>query len=292
MTQLCVIPTCRIRGRHLGDCDDEQCAGCLPRVAHDGLTCDACTSRARGQLAAIVHLGPDARLVAAGLVRRGRGSSSGKPGSQSPLNDGATDALDAVQNTLTTLARTIADVRGLHVLDARGRDPIVVTARWLGNQLDWLRHAMDSHEPRAISAYAEIGDCAGRMRGLVNGPTPGRYAGPCGYVDEDDRLCAEDVEAKYGAEVAVCKACGSEYDVEQRQAWMRGEIEDQLARPVTIAGVLLQLGFPIGYSTIAAYAAKGLIIAKGHDEQGKPRYRIGDVLATRIKAADKTSRRR
>lgn len=114
MTALCVIPGCRIRGRHAPGCDDEQCAGCLPRTADDGNVCQPDRDRIADRLDAIAQLAPDARLVAAGLVRRGSGSGgSGKPGSRSPLNDGATDALDEVTNTLTTWARHIAAERGI-----------------------------------------------------------------------------------------------------------------------------------------------------------------------------------
>lgn len=113
MNQLCVIPTCRLRGRHLPACQDESCGGCLPRVADEGLTCDVCLGRTRDRLAAIAQLAPDARLVAMGQVKRGSGGASGKPGSQSPGDDGAMDALAEVQNTLATWVRHICEERGL-----------------------------------------------------------------------------------------------------------------------------------------------------------------------------------
>ncbi len=113
MTALCVLG-CRIRGRHLPTCETpDDCGGCLPRTADDGLSCQPCLDRVRERLEAIAELAPDARLVAAGLVRRGGGGGSGKPGSRPPLNDGATDALDEITNTLTTWARHVASERGV-----------------------------------------------------------------------------------------------------------------------------------------------------------------------------------
>ncbi len=116
MNALCILG-CRIRNRHLPGCetpdDPQQCGGCLPRQADDGLCCTPCLDRVRERLDAIAELAPDARLVAAGLVRRGSGGGSGKPGSRPPLNDGATDALDEITNTLTTWARHIAETRGV-----------------------------------------------------------------------------------------------------------------------------------------------------------------------------------
>lgn len=114
--QLCVVDGCRILGQHQPGCetrDTDDCRGCLPRVAHEGHTCDPCLARTRDKLAAIITLADDARAVARGEVRRGAGGTSGKPGSRPPLNDGATDSLAEVQNLLTTIARDIAETRGV-----------------------------------------------------------------------------------------------------------------------------------------------------------------------------------
>lgn len=123
MTALCAIAGCRVRDRHRPGCDGEHCGGCLPRTTDDGYACDHCTARTRDRLAAIAAHAPDARLTAFGLVRRGAVSSGGnKPGSRPPLNDGVMDALDEVQMTLTTLARDIAEMRGLEIPGlARGK---------------------------------------------------------------------------------------------------------------------------------------------------------------------------
>jgi hypothetical protein len=88
------------------------------RLTQDGYACSGCTSRAAGHLAAIIDLTDDARAVARGEVRRGGGGAGGKPGSRPPLNDGATDVVHEVQNMITTLAREIAETRGLKI----GRD--------------------------------------------------------------------------------------------------------------------------------------------------------------------------
>jgi hypothetical protein len=108
---LCAIPGCRQRNRHLPTCTDD-CLGCLPRLAEDGIVCEQHVRWAAESLAEIIALTDDARAVAAGLVRHGSGGG-GKPGSRSPGNDDAMDAINAVSNALTTMARAIADERGL-----------------------------------------------------------------------------------------------------------------------------------------------------------------------------------
>jgi len=110
---LCQIPGCAIRGRHLPGCDVDDCRGCLPRLATEGLICDACMARPERWLAEIIEFTPDAWAVARGEVRRGHGGTGGKPGSRSPANDDALDVMDAIQNALTTMAREIAEERGL-----------------------------------------------------------------------------------------------------------------------------------------------------------------------------------
>jgi hypothetical protein len=103
------------------------CAIC-GRPTLDGYACSGCTGRAAGHLAAIIELADDARAVARGEVRRGDGgSSAGKPGSRPPLNDGATDVVHAVQNALTTMAREIAETRGLKIGRDGGPSPLRAT---------------------------------------------------------------------------------------------------------------------------------------------------------------------
>jgi hypothetical protein len=190
---------------------DPICVVCEKRPTPDGYACAGCAARAHDKLEQIIDLAPDARLVAAGLVRRGGGSGSNKPGSRPPLNDGATDTVDEVQNSLTTLARDIATVRGLTVPYSAGRDPIVVAARWLGGQVEWLRHAADETEPRAVAAYGEIADCAGRLRGVVNGPGEQKFLGPCGAVLAATAIpCPDECSCRpetHTAQRAACAAC-------------------------------------------------------------------------------------
>ena len=198
------------------------CACCEKRPTPDGYACTGCTTRAAGHLAAIIELAPDARLVAAGLVRRGGGGSHGKPGSRPPLNDGATDALDEVQNALTTLARDIAETRGPQSVSKRSKwrtqpDPLVSAAKALAGQLEWLRHALDDQEPYAVRAFAEIAHSAGRMRGLLDGPGDRKFFGPCGSTitwdeagEEVERAepCTGDVHGHPDAQKATCRECG------------------------------------------------------------------------------------
>lgn len=139
---LCQIPNCRQRNRHLPTCTDD-CLGCLPRLAEDGIVCDQHVRWAAESLAEIIALTDDARAVAAGLVRHGSGGG-GKPGSRSPGNDDAMDVINAVSNALTTMARAIADERGL-TFGTEGRSARPV-APWSGeNRSGVVPVGVDAH---------------------------------------------------------------------------------------------------------------------------------------------------
>jgi hypothetical protein len=261
---------------------DSLCAIC-GRPTPDGEVCQAEADRADGKLQDITELAPDARLVAAGLVRRGGGSGSNKPGSRPPLNDSATDALDEVQSTLTTLARRIAEDRGLDVPRSGRNDPIVTAARWLRGQVEWLRHAVDGTEPYAVAAFDEIGHCAGRLRGLVNGPGEQKYLGPCGAeieVSEHEwegvvvtEVCEGDVHAYRGARVGRCRTCGAEVATSEREAWLDGQVRSQAFRASQIAEA-----YGVSVKTIRTWAARGQITEHGRDRDDRPLYNVGEVL--------------
>lgn len=286
------------------------CIRCGAAVTDTAYACTSCTAKARGWLAEIADLAPDAWEVAHGMTRRGEGGGANKPGSRPPLDFATLERLDDIQNRLVGWVRHVAAERGIEVPAAAGADPVVVAAHWLTGQLDWLRHRAEVGE-----ALDDMATAARRVAGITSGRHPGRYAGPCSALVDDPsvpcpvdcdchlgphhacsepggcgssgcgrRQCGQDVTARPGAKYGRCKACGAEYDVDEQQAWMRGEIEGYLARPVEIAGMLLRLGFPIGYSTIAAYVAKRQLVAHGNDEQGRPLYLIGDVINLRMGA--------
>jgi hypothetical protein len=294
---------------------DPICVVCEKRPTPDGYACAGCAGRAIGKLVTIIDLAPDARLVAAGLVRRGNGFGSNKPGSRPPLNDSATDVMDEIQNTLTTLARDIAEARGREVPHSLRADPIVVAARWLAGQVEWLRHAIDGAEPRAVRAFDEIAVCAGRLRGIVNGPGEQKFLGPCGYVFQvdvtsldrepetefvDGKVCDGDVYAYRGARVGRCRTCGAEVATSERQAWLDGEVRSHAFRATEIAQA-----YAINVKTIRSWAterpevrnadsklvrsaAPARLRPHAHDRDGHPLYLLGDVLD--LAAADAARR--
>lgn len=269
------------------------------RATPDGWVCAGCAARAASALAAIIELAPDARLVAAGLVRRGGGGGgSGKPGSRPPLNDGATDVIWAVENTLTTMAREIADTRGLQTpRDGHTHiDPLTVVCKWLTGQLEWARHATDDQGGAyAVHAFAEIEACASRLRGLVEGPRERVYLGPCGALIFEAKImsdghpsavgfaCDGDIYATRGGSVGRCRTCEATVAADNRRAWLDGEVRAHAFRAVEIGKA-----YGVNVNTIRSWAARGQLVAHGEDRDQRPLYNVGEVLD--LAAADAARR--
>lgn len=284
---LCAIPGCRIHGRHLPGCDGDDCQGCLPRATEDGHACDVCVGRAAARLETLIELTPDARLVASGLVRRGSGGNSGKPGSRPPINDGAMDAMDEIQNAITTIARDIAETRGLQIDsaaygDLSPVDPLTRAAKWLTGQLDWLRHATDDQgEAYAVGVFAELGENAARIRGLLDGPAAQRYLGPCGAETPIGTLsqpdltftCEGDVYGRVGAAKGTCRTCGAQVDQDERRAWLDDQVRQYAYTAKEIADA-----YGINVKTIRTWHTRGHLAQHGIDRDGVPLHNLGDVL--------------
>lgn len=94
------------------------CILCGRPVADNAHSCAHCASLAAENLSRVVQLAPEARNVSWGLSGRSESGGSGKPGSRSPGNDDALDALSEVQGTLVGWVRVICEQRGWDVARA------------------------------------------------------------------------------------------------------------------------------------------------------------------------------
>jgi hypothetical protein len=195
---------------------------------------------------------------------------------------------------------------------SRMTDPIITAARVLGEQMEWIRHAADEQgEPYAAGVLDEIERCVRRMRGIVDGPRPKRYLGPCGadlspYCGEDnldDHLpvltCEGDVYGVVGGKAGTCRTCGAQVEQDERRAWLDEQVRDKAFRLAHIADA-----YGLKLKTLRDWAAErpevraenGAIIRSakpaklrvhGMDLQGKQLFLVGDVLDLAREAARK-----
>ena len=196
-------------------------------------------------------------------------------------------------------------------------DPLIAAARFLAAQLSWLRHATNEQgAPYAADVFREIGDCAARMRSLVDGPREQKYLGPCGaklpptvtnglcpcglpatdhpgYGPVHDHnadfcdgheTCEGDVYGVAVAQNGRCRTCGATVDQDERRQWLDDEVRQRAFRASEIEDA-----YGISANLIRQWATpdRGLLRIHDHDVQGRARYLLSDVLDLAARQAAK-----
>lgn len=139
-------------------------------------------------------------------------------------------------------------------------------AAWLLLHLDDVRqHEGGPEMVEQITSVVRIAENA------VDRPAERVYSGPC---DE----CGTDLYGRIDAAQVTCRECGWRYDIAARRAWLLDEAEDVLANAALIARALNRLGTAVKVDRIYQWSRRGQLLAHGVDLQGRPTYRIGDVL--------------
>lgn len=213
-----------------------------------------------------------------------------------PFSVNASEAGYVLRSTLAGWVRIVAEETGAEM----PADTLAAMAVWLRPRVGWLRH----HKAGA-DAVDEITDAVEKVRRAVDRPPELWYAGPCGAAVDSGRDCscschiggayrsACDVEggcehvvgtcenelyAHVGAYNVICRECGASYDVAERRQWLLKAAEDVLATGPMIARALTRMGDELKEDRIRQWASRGHIVSHGRDQQGKPLYRIGDVI--------------
>jgi hypothetical protein len=157
-------------------------------------------------------------------------------------------------------------------------DPLILAARFLAEHVEWIRHRQEADE-----ILADIDAARRVLVGLIDGPAPGRYLGPCGAdVEETDGhgqvlyhpgACDGDVYAREGSDHGTCRTCGARFNVAERRAWLDETVAGYTFRASQIADAYR---IPVG--TIRSWLSRGQLVAHGHDERGRPLLNVGEVL--------------
>lgn len=246
------------------------CVVCArPNRVDTAQVCHPCVRRLQASLERAADLAGELETT---IARQGRSGDRGGrvAGAEPPLpvDLGAADSAWAVNNTITTWARHVAEERGLTVTGT-DPDPTVLAARWLTGQLDWLRH-----RPEAAEAWDELADACRLLERAVDRAVPRWYAGPCG--------CGAELYAAAGADRVHCRTCEVTHDASARKAWLLESARGTLARASLISAALGILGEPVPVGTVWSWASRGRIVARGRDTDGSPMYLVGEVLDLRV----------
>jgi hypothetical protein len=98
------------------------------------------------------------------------------------------------------------------------------------------------------------------------------YCGPCPD-------CGADLYARPERAIVGCRECEARHDVEALRAELLDVVRDSLATAAEIARALpCLLGRDLSANTVRTWARAGKITRRKPDEQGRPRYLVGEVI--------------
>lgn len=130
----------------------------------------------------------------------------------------------------------------------------------------------------AVAASAQAGQCVDECTDTirqawraVDHPPERSFLGPCPE-------CAADLYARPGRAQVRCR-CGAVTEVQSRRDWLLSQVRDQLDTATGIARALPGLvSVSLTPAMIRGYAHRGRLSPRPAGPDGRPRYRIGDVL--------------
>lgn len=270
----------------MSDCQ----TGC-GRPAGDAFVCRACGDTLAADLAAVPDLAADLDVT---LTRQGRtglpvGNTSGSPRKPLPFDERASAVLTDLRAILVGWVRLCVEEGVTGRLQARqdASQPFAVgdslpmdTFRGLAAFLAARVEALRFH-PAGSEAVHEIGQVVARGRRVVDVPEARWYAGPC--------ACGRDLYARVRASAITCQ-CGQTYDVQARRDELLGQVEDRLATATEISRAVTTLGHQVTPAAIRGYVHRGRLQRRTNDQQGRPLYRVGDVLTLVLSVAGVDSR--
>lgn len=155
---------------------------------------------------------------------------------------------------------------------------LVPMSRWLLWRLDGL--ALVDIGPEIID---ELTNAIAKCRRVIDRPADKLYAGRCDseYDAGEGQIvtCPEDLYVRVGAKVVNCQTCGTPSDIPQRRARLLKEAEEVLATAVEISRAVSWLGTePLTADRVRQWASRDRLLARGHDKDGRPMYRVGDAI--------------
>ena len=141
-----------------------------------------------------------------------------------------------------------------------------------------------AHSPCADEAWEELSHATAALERMVDRRAAARFAGKCA-------ICGADLYAGTEAERVECRPCGVTLEMEKMRADMLDQLADRLVRASEAAHILPGLGTVVSRQDVMNWDARGLLMAHGTDEKGRPLYRVSEVL-TVANRPRKTTRRK
>lgn len=245
-----------------------QCPVCFAEQAA-GLLCSNCTDRLEHDLGDVAAIVSELDVTISKQARIGAGSKGGLARERMPLNVGAMQVADDLQNTMTTWARDVAGANAS--VNPYDVDPTKLAAGVLLCYIDAIRkHA-------AVDELVdEITEAIRRARQVVDRPADRQYLGTC-LAEFEGVTCTEEIWARPGAKEVTCRVCGVCHEVAERRAWLLKRAEDMLCTVKEASSYLGEVGdIRVTEASIRGYLHRGKRLAY---RPGTNLIRLGDLLA-------------
>jgi hypothetical protein len=187
-----------------------------------------------------------------------------------PVELNASERAAVAFTAVTTWARTVEDDRGAPIPDVQpGGHPAAVAARYLLEQLPWLRH-----QPFAAEAFDQLKAAGAVIQRIVDSPPEQEIVGICD--------CGEHLYAYKGAATVTCHGCRLRWDVQTSRENLREALRGRLVT-ASEAGLFLAFFGITGdrrrsAKTVTMWALRGLLVAHGRDLDGWPLFLFGEVI--------------
>lgn len=245
-----------------------RCGTRCGRPAKGGYICPGCAHRLRVELREIPAI--RAQLDVALSRQSAMGRAEGGRSAETPMPYGvaASDAGRALDRALVDACRRL--------------DPFLGPECWTVSQPHRLLLARIEelrHHSEASTMHSRIVEAVVNARTAIDRRPDRVYVGTCGN-DEGREACTAELYVEAGEAYVICPACRRHWDVEDRRRILLAAVEDRLAHASLLAAAVTHLGQPIKADTIRKWAngKRKRLTRAGVNEDGRPLYRVGDVL--------------
>lgn len=283
---------------------DRPCPTCGEAIRDSGAICWPCARRLRGTLTSLAGLLAELETTTCRQTSSSPpwdddgGHSASKP---VPFDLKASEAALTLRTSLKGWIRVLADELAPECQHAScgpqrpACDRSEAHVRLWVNVLttgpaEWLAERIEDVRMRdwAEVAYDEIREAARNGWKAIDRPPERAYAGHCSaewQADDGPVICGSPMYGRMDHSDVRCPACGSVYDVVECRRAMLDAAADWLVTSGEASRALTKLGDPVTPEVIrqrrkrARDHGQDPAPVQGYTHEGRPRYRLGDLVA-------------
>jgi hypothetical protein len=230
------------------------------------MLCTRCTEALRDDLLEASFL---LETVVITITRQSRTGTGSGGGDAIPFDPKASYIAAGLRSEISGWVRVLLD-------DGHGTpDVIDDPAAWLATQTPIIRA-----RPWALDCQHGVGRHIKKVRDVVFPPDL-TFICRCGATTADAHgntgVCGHVVYARDGSDIGKCR-CGATYDKATARTKLLDDARHETYPAATISRLLAANGLTVPVGTIRQWKNRGHLAHAGYSPDGRPLYRLGDVL--------------